>query len=108
MSELEQILCGTDDPSLYKTFHNTRQEVQELVVSPETALKSDNEGPPSTPTQTTTPAPDVLQTIPELLNHERLGASIRNIAQEEARRIYEFKLGKSLIKAAEDSLYYEF
>lgn len=58
-SDLEQVLRCTDDPSFYATFRNQPQAVRKPAVTLEASLKSDDEGPPSSPTHRTTPALDV-------------------------------------------------
>lgn len=76
--------------------------MQESAITLNTTLKPDGEGHLSR----LQPAPDVLQTILELVNHAPLCASFSQVAQEEARRIHAFKMDKSLNKAAEDALFY--
>lgn len=58
-SDLEQILRGIDDSSLYKTLRNSRQSVQKPTVTLEAALESGDEEPPPNATHGTAPAPEV-------------------------------------------------
>lgn len=65
------------------------------------ALRSDDEGPTSIPKYGTTSAPESLSKV---LNHPQLHAQIREIAQNEARRIYALEIDKSFLKSAKGAL----
>lgn len=66
-SDPEQIFRGTDDPSFDTTFRNLRCAMQEPAVTLEALLESGDEGPRSSPTHRTTPAPDIPYNLPDLL-----------------------------------------
>lgn len=52
--------------------------------------------------------PDVAPTLTERFNFPNLRVCIRQIAQEEARRIYALEMDKPLIKDEEDALFNAF
>lgn len=104
----EKILRGNDDTAFYTTSRKPRDVAQERIVILEAVLELKDEKPPSHPKYRTKPAPDVPKTLPELLNHPCFFASIRQIAQLQARYIHAFKMKKALIKVAGDALSYTF
>lgn len=69
----EPILLGTDDRSFCKTFWNPWRAVEEMTVTLEDFVESNDEG---TLTALTT-ATDVTAINPELLSNPVLPASIR-------------------------------
>lgn len=75
--------------------------MQEQINTLEDFLRSDDEGPPSILEYGTTPA---LESVSQFLNDLRPRTQIREIAQEEARRICAPKTDNSFLKAAEDEL----
>lgn len=87
-------------------FTQRSESLQHAVLEPaetlETALKSDAVCLLSRLTL----APDVPPSLPELLDHPLLRTSIRQTAQDDARRIYTLEMDKSLIKGAEKALSY--
>lgn len=85
-SDAEQILRGSDDPSFYITFQNSRHAEQEPALTLNSLLESYNWGPSSR----LTTAPDELSWIPELLNHPHFRSSIKQMAREEAGGIHSF------------------
>lgn len=86
--------------SFYMIFRKPPHAVQEPTLTLKATLVSSNECPPSK----LIPVPDVALTLPELLKHTHLCAGIRQIGHEKARRTYELKTDKLVIKAPEDEL----
>lgn len=99
-----QLLRRTDDTSIYMTLRMLWHAVRELVVYSEVILLWDDEGHSSTLTS----ALDLQPTLSELFNDPLLRARIRQKVQERPRCICAFKIGKSIVKAAEDALTYTF
>lgn len=107
-SDPEEILRRTDDPPFYTTFRQPRKAVQEPAVNLETDLESDEERPPSSAMQRTTPTLDVPQNPSKILSHLHLFPSIQRITKKEGRRIYAFETNKPLIKVAKDAISHSF
>lgn len=104
-SYADEILRGTDDPLFCTTIWHPLHAVQELAERLEAAIETDNEGHPSYPTGKLKPALTVPQTIPKLLARPHFPAGIRQIVQDEAVRMYSFKIDYLLIEAVEDALF---
>lgn len=83
------------------TFHQHGQKLKDQIDNLDDALWSEDEDPPFISEHGTK---FLSVALSQFLNHPKFRAQIREIAQEEAMRIFALKKGKSFYKAAEDTL----
>lgn len=101
ISNPERIVRNPENPSFLTTFNGLGRKEQEPINTLDDALRSEDEGPSSTPEKRTIPAPDSFS---KFLNYPRLRAQIREIAHENTRRIYVHEMDMSLLNAVEDAI----
>lgn len=75
--------------------------MQETMDTLHAVLRSEDEGTPSTPKQSTTPA---LDSLIRFLNHPQRREQIREIEQGKLGHIHALEMNESLLEAAKDAL----
>lgn len=101
MNEPDRVLRNPGNLFFLTSFNRQGQKVQEPVETLDDAFWSKDKSPLSILARSKAPAPEPLS---KFLNHPKLRAKIKEIAQGDARRLHVLEIYKFLLKAAEDTV----